>query len=88
VDAHGDRFTWLSSARPLARNDVDRINSALTGATIDPSCSRHATRRFALLQAGGAAGAPATLVDLDGCAVQQDSGWWRATDRLRALIAG
>lgn len=86
VDAHGDRFTWLSSARPLARPDVDRINSALSGATVDPSCSRHATRRFALLQAGGTAGAPATLVDLDGCAVQQDGGWWRATDRLRALV--
>jgi hypothetical protein len=28
-----------------------------------------------------------TLVALDGCAVQQDGGWWRATDQLRELLA-
>jgi hypothetical protein len=81
-DAHGYRFAWLSSARQLSRTDVDRINSALAGATVDASCSRHQHTRFALLGIGGAT----TLVALDGCAVQQDGGWWRASDRLRALL--
>jgi hypothetical protein len=87
-DSHGYRFVWLSSARELTRTDLDRINDALGGATVDPSCSRHQHTRFALLQAGGTAGGPTTLVALDGCAVQQDGGWWRATDRLRALVSG
>jgi hypothetical protein len=86
VDRHGYRFVWLSSARPLSRTEVHRINSALSGATVDPSCSRRQHERFAVLQAGGTAGGPTTLVALDGCAVQQDGGWWRATDRLRALV--
>jgi hypothetical protein len=85
-DPHGYRFTWLSSARQLTSRDVSRINSALAGSTMDASCSRHQHGRFALLQAGGTAGGPTTLVALDGCAVQQDGGWWRATDRLRALL--
>jgi hypothetical protein len=87
LDSHGYRFVWLNSARQLSRTEVDRINSALSGATVDASCSRRQHDRFALLQASGTSGGPATLVDLDGCAVQQDGGWWRATDRLRALIA-
>ncbi len=87
-DSHGFRFTWLSSARELTRTDLDRINSALAGATVDPSCSRHQHTRFALLQAADPAGGPTTVVALDGCAVQQDGGWWRATDRLRALLSG
>jgi hypothetical protein len=87
VDSHGYRFVWLSSARQLSRTEVDRINSALSGATVDASCSRRRPERFALLQPNLTPGGPATLVDLDGCAVQQDGGWWRATDRLRALIA-
>jgi hypothetical protein len=87
-DSHGYRFTWLSSARELTRRDLDRINSALAGSTADPSCSRHQHTRFALLQSAGQAGGPTTLVALDGCAVQQDGGWWRATDRLRALVGG
>jgi hypothetical protein len=82
LDPHGYRFAWLSSARQLSRTDVDRINSALAGATVDASCSRHQHTRFALLGIGGAT----TLVALDGCAVQQNGGWWRATDRLRALV--
>jgi hypothetical protein len=86
LDPHGYRFTWLSGARQLTRTDVARINSALAGATRDASCSRHQHKRFALLQAGGTSGGPTTLVALDGCAVQQDGGWWRATDRLRALV--
>jgi hypothetical protein len=81
-DPHGYRFVWLSSARRLTRTDVSRINSALAGATVDASCSRHTHTRFALLGVEGAT----TLVALDGCAVQQDGGWWRATDRLRALV--
>ena len=82
LDPHGYRFVWLSAARQLSSTDVNRINSALGGATVDASCSRHQHRRFALLGSGGAT----TLVALDGCAVQQDGGWWRATDRLRALV--
>lgn len=85
-DAQGYRFGQLSAARQLTAADTGRINSELTRATVDASCSRHQHTRFALLQAGGTAGGPTTLVALDGCAVQQDDGWWRATDRLRALV--
>jgi hypothetical protein len=87
-DPRGYRFVWLGSARQLSRTEVDRINSALSGATVDASCSRRQHQRFALLQSSGTSGGPTTLVALDGCAVQQDGGWWRATDRLRALLTG
>jgi hypothetical protein len=87
-DPQGLGVGQLSAARQLTGADVARINGELTRATVDASCSRHQHTRFALLQAGGQGGGPTTLVALDGCAVQQDGGWWRVTDRLRALVGG
>lgn len=84
-DARGARLGQLSAARRLTPAELVQIDRALSTATVDHSCSRHQHTRFALLQAG--AGGPQTLVALDGCAVQQDGGWWRAPDRLRALVA-
>jgi hypothetical protein len=86
-DAQGLRVGRLTSARPLTSAEVGQINNVLPQATIDASCSRHQHTRFAMLQTGGQDGGPTTLVALDGCAVQQDGGWWRAPDRLRALVA-
>jgi hypothetical protein len=86
-DPQGLRVGRLTSARPVAATEVGQINRALTQSTVDASCGRHQHTRFAMLQPGGQSGGPTTLVALDGCAVQQDGGWWRATDRLRALVA-
>jgi hypothetical protein len=80
-DDHGDRIGHLSSARLMTAQELDRINAELATVSADPSCSRHGHTRFALL------GQSDTLVAVDGCAVQQDGGWWRATDALRALVA-
>ncbi|MGZ4571863.1 MAG: hypothetical protein ACXVXU_13410 [Blastococcus sp.] len=85
ADAQGIRLGQLASARRLTPADLDRIDTALTTATADTSCTRHQHTRFALLQGGR--GGFETLVAVDGCAVQQDGGWCRAPDRLRALVA-
>jgi hypothetical protein len=84
-DAQGFRLGQLSAGRRLTPAQLDQINQALTAATVDPSCTRSQHTGFALLQGGR--GGSDTLVAVDGCAVQQDGGWWRAPDRLRALVA-
>jgi len=85
-DPQGLRVGQLSSARQLTAAETAQINGELPKSAVDRSCARHQHTRFALLQPVGQAGGPTTLVALDGCAVQQDGGWWRASDRLRALV--
>ena len=86
-----DRFVMLDGVRVPAElslvgcDDIEMarlVTPELTTVAADSTCSRHGHTRFALVMPGG----PSTLVALDGCAVQQDDGWWRATDRLRALV--
>lgn len=86
-DPQGSRVGQLSSARQLTAAESAQVNGELSKSAVDASCARHQHTRFALLQPVGQPGGPTTLVALDGCAVQQDGGWWRATDRLRALVA-
>lgn len=74
----------LSSTRTFTAGQLAELNEALAGSRADSSCSRHGHTRFTLIPGGQGM---TTLVALDGCAVQQDTGWWRATDRLRQLIA-
>ena len=84
-DAQGARLGQLSAARGLTPAQVVEVNQALSSAAVDATCTRHQHTRFAVL--GSMQGGFDTLVAVDGCAVQQDGGWWRAPDRLRALVA-
>jgi hypothetical protein len=84
-DSDGDRIGQLSLARSLSAAELNQVNSALEASTKDPTCSRHEHKQFALLWSPP--NGSYTLVAVDGCAVQQDGGWWRGTDRLRELVA-
>jgi hypothetical protein len=84
VDAEGERVGEFQGYRTLTADQVAAVNAALGHARADPTCSRHEQTRFAVL---GMDRSP-TTVALDGCAVEQDSGWWRAGDDLRAALAG
>ena len=77
------RFGQLDAHRILTGEDLGAVNTALGLVRSDPSCSRQEHTRFALLTAGGIA---ETVVALDGCAVSQGSGWWRADDQLRTAV--
>jgi hypothetical protein len=85
VDAQGDRVGHLQSHRTLTADQLAAVNGALSHLRADPTCSRHEQTRFAVL---GMTREPTTYVAVDGCAVAQDSGWWRAGDNLRATLAG
>ena len=82
----GTGIGQLIAGHELSSTVLDQINAALTTAQVDSSCARHGHTRFALLEPPE--GGSQTVVALDGCAVQQDGGWWRASDRLRSLVAG
>jgi hypothetical protein len=73
----------LTSSRAFTPAQVDAINAALANAVVDDSCSRQGHRLFAVIDGGRGQ----TVVALDGCAVQQDGGWWRAGDDLRSLLS-
>lgn len=83
-DESGMRVGHLRAARVLSREQLDAFNAELRRAELDPTCSRQRHQHFALVvrEASGLS----TLVATDGCAVQQDGGWWRATPQLRALV--
>ena len=83
-DAQGDRIGHLTTGRELTPGQVRQVNAELARSTADPSCGRHDHTMFALLSSAG--GSDGTLVAVDGCAVQQGDGWWRATDGLRDLV--
>lgn len=85
VDAQGDRVGHLTGSGTLSGQQRDAVDRALAGATVDPTCSREAQRAFALL-VGPAPENATTVVALDGCAVSQGDGWWRAGDDLRAAL--
>lgn len=74
----------LLSGRKLTADEVEQVNAALARATYDPTCARDDHTRFVLLTDGR--GEP-YLVALDGCAVQQGIGWWRAPESLRTLLS-
>ena len=82
-DEQGDRVGHLTSSELLTQEQSDAINAALRVAVVDRTCGRHTHTRFALLSTAGGG----TLVALDGCAVHQDQGWWRAGDSLRAALS-
>jgi hypothetical protein len=80
-----ERVGKLASSRVFAAQQLKDLNAALAKADVDPSCKRSTHTRFALLLARQAS--YATYVALDGCAVQQDGGWWRAGDDHRGLLS-
>ncbi len=82
-DEQGDRVGHLTSTELLTQEQTDAINAALRVAVVDRTCGRHTHTHFALLSTAGGG----TLVALDGCAVQQDQGWWRAGDPLRTALS-
>jgi len=82
-DDQGTRVGRLDGHRTLTADQLSAVDEALGSARPDPTCSRHEHTRFALL---GIDQQDATVVALDGCAVAQDGGWWRADDRLRLAI--
>lgn len=84
LDADGLRVGRLTAARTLTALQLARVNAALARVGPGGTCSRHGQTRFALLSPPGGPGA---VVALDGCAVQEDEGWWRAGDDLRALLS-
>jgi hypothetical protein len=85
ADAQGNRIGRLDGHRALTADEIAAVNAALTNVTVDPTCSRSTQTRFALLVAKNGP----TVVALDGgCAVSQnDGGWFRAGDDLRAALA-
>ncbi|MCU1588310.1 MAG: hypothetical protein JWN31_1803 [Frankiales bacterium] len=83
-DSDGDPVGQVVAVRPMTPALEADINAALADSHRDSSCARHGHRQFALIF-GGRGGT--TLIAIDGCAVQQDDGWWRATDKLRELVA-
>lgn len=84
ADREADRVGELRSVGTIAPDAQAAINRELAKSTADATCSRSEHTRFVLITESP--GSPATLIALDGCAVQQDRGWWRATDRLRELV--
>lgn len=84
-DIEGNPVGQLVAARTLTTDEQAAINTALARSTRDPSCARHGHQHFAMIPM--VAHGTTTLIAVDGCAVQQDGGWWRATDRLRELVA-
>lgn len=83
-NAYGERLGKLTATRALTGAQIEELNKQLSKVVVDSGCSRRLHTRFALIQKES--GSPSTLVALDGCAVQQDEGWWRGTDRLRSLL--
>jgi hypothetical protein len=74
----------LAAARTLSAAEVSAVDVALAASTPDPTCSRQAGHRFAVIQLGTQL---AVWVSLDGCAVLDLNGkYWRATDQLRSLL--
>ncbi len=82
ADRHGGR---LVAARLLSPAEVAKVSAALLQSQPDATCDPGQHRRFALLTSPDES-VEATYVALDGCAVNQGSGWWRGTDQLRALL--
>lgn len=77
----------LVAGRILDRADAATVNAELARAVADPTCRRDDHTRFVVL--GARSGfVQHTYVALDGCAVQQNASWWRATDELRILLGG
>jgi hypothetical protein len=76
----------LTAGQTLTSDELAEVNAALAQASPDSSCRRDGHHRFALLLPTDN-GEP-TYVALDGCAVAQGLAWWRATDALRAALAG
>lgn len=73
----------LVAAKPLDASAIAAINAELAKSTADATCERAGHQLFVVMLTpdGGA-----TYVSVDGCAAQQDGGWWRGTDALRALL--
>jgi hypothetical protein len=80
-----DRVGHLFGVRSFTRETTDAFNAALSDSVLDPSCSRHAHTKFAVVINDSQ---PVSVyVALDGCAVSDDAGWWRATQDLRNLVS-
>ena len=79
-DDEGMRAGRLDGQDTLTGDQLSAVNEALSLARPDPGCSRHEHTRFAVLNGGQQ---DATVIALDGCAVSQEEGWWRAADQLR-----
>ena len=75
----------LVGGRLLSRESRAAVNDLLARATSDPACDPADHTRFVVLAASSGF-VQHTYVALDGCAVQQNGAWWRATDELRALL--
>lgn len=77
----------LVAGRILDRADAATVNAELARAVADPTCRLDDHTRFVVLAARSGF-VQHTYVALDGCAVQQNASWWRATDELRTLLGG
>lgn len=76
----------LVTAQLLDAAERAAIDAALAESVEDPECARIGHTRFVVLRSD--ATEKQIFVALDGCAVQLDGTWWRATDELRALLSG
>ena len=83
TDDQGTRVGHLEASHTLTAEQLAAVNEALGRARPDPSCSRHDHTEFALLNGDQQ---DATFIALDGCAVSQYEGWWRADDQLRLAV--
>lgn len=85
--SEGDKVAGtLVTAELLDTAERAAIEAALAGSIEDPGCARIGHTRFVVLRSH--ATEKQIFVALDGCAVQLDGTWWRATDELRALLGG
>ena len=81
----GDDWRLIAADR-IGPAQLEPINSALAESVPEASCRRGIESRYAVMYPAERDGEFATYVAVDGCAVQQDNRWWRASDQLRALL--
>jgi hypothetical protein len=87
VTESGDDWRLIAADR-IGPAQLEPINSALAESVPEASCRRGIESRYAVMYPAERDGEFATYVAVDGCAVQQDDRWWRASDQLRALLTG
>ena len=85
VTESGDDWRLIAADR-IGPAQLEPINSALAESVPEASCRRGIESRYAVMYPAERDGEFATYVAVDGCAVQQDDRWWRASDQLRALL--
>ena len=73
----------LIGIKHLSHAEVAALDAALARAKVDASCDEGAGTKFAVIRGQRSS----TFVSLDGCAAQQNEGWWRVGDDVRDLVS-